>query len=69
MKEYLEKMDRHVLNISTLGEEDPRAETMYWLSKPPIERLIALELLRMRMANYDSTESGLQRIYTVTERL
>jgi hypothetical protein len=69
MKEYLEKMDRHVLTISTLGEEDPRAETMYWLSKPPIERLIALEILRMRMANYDNTQSGLQRIYTVTERL
>jgi len=69
MKEYLEKMDRHVLIISTLGEEDPRAETMYWLSKPPIERLIALEILRMRMANYDNTQSGLQRIYTVTERL
>jgi hypothetical protein len=69
MKEYLEKMDRRILTINTLGEEDPRAETMYWLSKPPIERLIALEILRMRMANYDHTQSGLQRIYTVTERL
>lgn len=51
MKEYLEKMDRRILTISTLGEEDPCAETVYWLSKPPIERLIALEILRMRMAN------------------
>ena len=29
MKEYLEKMDRHVLTISTLGEEDPYATNLY----------------------------------------
>jgi len=68
MKQYLEKLDRSILTVSTLGEEDPRAETMYWLSKTPVERLIALELLRMRIAGYDNTKSRLQRVYTVTER-
>ncbi|MEI6412337.1 MAG: hypothetical protein WCR52_23300 [Bacteroidota bacterium] len=68
MKQYLEKLDRSILTVTTLGEEDPRAETMYWLSKTPVERLIALELLRMRIAGYDNTKSRLQRVYTVTER-
>jgi hypothetical protein len=68
MKQYLEKLDRSILTVSTLGEEDLRAETMYWLSKTPVERLIALELLRMRIAGYDNTKSRLQRVYTVAER-
>jgi hypothetical protein len=67
MKAYLEKMDRRVTSVTALGEEDPRAETMYWLSKTPLERLIALELLRSRMASYDCTQSGPQRVYTVTQ--
>ena len=68
MESYLEKLDRTVFNITIMGEEDSREETRFWLSKSPVERLIALELLRMRFANYDSTQSGLQRFYTVTER-
>jgi hypothetical protein len=67
MQEYLNKLDRSVVSFSVLGKEDPLEETRFWLSKPPIERLIALELLRMHMANYDNTQSRLQRIYTVTE--
>jgi hypothetical protein len=67
MEEYLNKLDRSVVSFSIMGEEDPLEETRFWLSKPPIERLIALELLRMRMANYDNTQSRLQRFYTVTE--
>jgi hypothetical protein len=67
MQEYLNRLDKRVVSFSILGEEDPLEETRYWLTKPPIERLIALELLRMRMANYDNTQSRLQRFYTVTE--
>jgi hypothetical protein len=67
MENYLTKLDRSVLTVGTL-DQDPLEETRFWLSKPPIERLIALELLRMRLANYDNTSARLQRFYTVTER-
>jgi len=67
MQDYLTKLDRSVLTVGTLNQ-DPLEETRFWLSKPPIERLIALELLRMRLANYDNTSVRLQRFYTVTER-
>jgi hypothetical protein len=70
MKNYLTKLDRSVLTVGTL-DQDPLEETRFWLSKPPIERLIALELLRMRLAKYDSDQVGttrLQKFYTLTER-
>jgi hypothetical protein len=67
MEDYLTKLDRSVLTVGTL-DQDPLEETRFWLSKPPIERLIALELLRMRFANYDNTSARLQRFLTVTER-
>jgi hypothetical protein len=71
MQTYPTKLDRSVLSVGTL-DQDPLEETRFWLSKPPIERLIALELLRTRLANYDSDQIGTakpQRFYTVTERL
>lgn len=67
MKDYLTKLDRNKISVSTLAS-DTLEETRFWLSKPPIDRLIALELLRMRLANYDSTTTRLQRFFTVTER-
>ncbi|HRI58201.1 MAG TPA: hypothetical protein PK228_00680 [Saprospiraceae bacterium] len=67
MENYLTKLDRSVLTVGTL-DQDSLEETRFWLSKPPVERLIALELLRMRFANYDNTSARLQRFYTVTER-
>ena len=65
--QYLTKLDKSILTISDL-DQDPLVETRFWLSKPPIERLMALELLRMRLAGYDNTTARLQRFYTVTER-
>jgi hypothetical protein len=44
-------------------------ETRFWLSKTPSERLIALELLRSRLAGYDNTHPRLQRFFTVTIRV
>lgn len=65
--QYLHQLDRSAITIGTL-EQDPLEETRYWLSKTPAERLMALELLRMRMTGYDNTTSRLQRVFTVTER-
>lgn len=66
-RNYLLKLDRSIITIGSL-EEDPLEETRFWLSKTPVERLIALELLRMRLAGYDNTVPRLQRFFTVTER-
>jgi hypothetical protein len=67
MKKYLKQLDRKRISIHTL-EHDPLEETRFWLSKPPVERLIALELLRTRLAGYDNTRPRLQRFFTVTIR-
>lgn len=66
MKNYLLTLDRSILTVGTL-DQDPLEETRFWLSKPPIERLMALELLRMRFTSYDAT-ARLQRFFTVSER-
>ncbi len=66
-RNYLQKLNRNIITIGTL-DEDPLEETRFWLSKPPIERLIALELLRMRFSGYDNSIPRLQRLFTVTER-
>ena len=66
MKNYLLTLDRSILTVGTL-DQDPLEETRFWLSKPPIERLMALELLRTRFTSYDPT-ARLQRFFTVSER-
>ena len=66
MKNYLLTLDCSILTVGTL-DQDPLEETRFWLSKPPIERLMALELLRTRFTSYDPT-ARLQRFFTVSER-
>ena len=60
-------VDRSIVTVGALTEQDPREETRYWLTKSPLERLVALELLRSRLANYVNTSARLQRFYTVTQ--
>lgn len=67
MNQYLEQLDRSVVKVGNL-EQDPLEETRFWLSKPPVERLIALEILRSRLAGYDNTRPRLQRFFTITVR-
>jgi hypothetical protein len=66
--DYLKRLNRSMVTVGSLLDQDPRAEAYYWLTKKPVERLIALEQLRMRLANYDSLTSRLQRVFTVTQR-
>ena len=63
----LQKLNRTIITIGSL-KQDPLEDTRYWLSKTPAERLIGVELLRMRLADYDNTTSRLQRFFTITER-
>lgn len=67
METTIREIDLSVIKVGTL-EEDPLEETRYWMSKTPAERLAALELLRMRLMDYDNTTSRLQRFFTVTIR-
>ena len=67
METTIRQIDLSVLKVGTL-EEDPLEETRFWLTKTPQERLAAVELLRMRLADYDNTTSRLQRFFTVTVR-
>ncbi len=68
MDAYLKRLDRSVMTIRSMTAQDPLEETRFWLTKSPVDRLIALELLRMRLADYDNTRPRLQRFFTVTER-
>jgi len=54
MNQYLKQLDRTVVTVGTL-EQDLLEETRFWLFEPPVERLIALELLRTRLTGYDNT--------------
>ena len=67
METTIRQIDLSVLKVGTL-QEDPLEETRFWLTKTPQERLAAVELLRMRLADYDNTTSRLQRFFTVTIR-
>lgn len=61
------QIDVSIIKVETL-KQDPLEETRFWLTKTPQERLAAVELLRMRLADYDNTTSRLQRFFTVTIR-
>ncbi len=66
-QQYLKKMQRNVIAISE-GHPDQLEDTKFWLTRKPIERLIALEILRQRISNYDNLTSRLQRVFTITTR-
>ncbi|MDO8366869.1 MAG: hypothetical protein Q7T20_08745 [Saprospiraceae bacterium] len=61
------RVDRSIVTVGTLTEQNPKEEALYWLTKSPLERLAALELLRSRLANYVNTSTRLQRFYTVAQ--
>ena len=64
--EYLTRVNRRMLTISTLEQSDFE-DTLYWLSKPPIERLMALEILRRQMYGHGSAAPRLQRFLEIIE--
>jgi hypothetical protein len=60
------KLDRTAFSISSL--EEPSDENAYWLSKTPLERLEALEIMRQIVYGYDPSTTRLQRILEVVDR-
>lgn len=60
------RMDKASLTVSPLKDETNDKE--YWLSKTPLERLAALEILRQINYGYDPATTRLQRVLEVVER-
>jgi hypothetical protein len=65
MKAALDKMDKTAFSVASLFDESD--EKAYWLSKTPLERLEALELMRQWMYGYDPATARLQRVYSVAK--
>jgi hypothetical protein len=64
-QEELLKVDRTAFVVTSLRESD---EKEYWLSKTPLERLQALELMRQIIYGYDPATARLQRVLEITQR-
>jgi hypothetical protein len=59
------KVDRTIVTVGrSLGESDEKA---FWLSKTPLDRLEAVELLRQVAFGYDPTTTRLQRVLETAE--
>jgi hypothetical protein len=58
------RIDRTAFTVVRLT--DPDDSLSYWLSRPPVERLRALELLRRTFYGDSYDSAGLQRVFEVT---
>ena len=59
------KLDKTAFSIGDFSIEE---EKQFWLSKPPRERLEALEIMRQIVYGYDPTTTRFQRIFEIIER-
>lgn len=64
-REEMLKVDRASFKVTSLYESD---EKEFWLSRPPEERLAALELLRQIAYGYEPDSLRLQRVLEIAER-
>jgi hypothetical protein len=60
------KFDKTVFSIGT-HEEHKTAERAFWLSRTPLERLEATELMRQINYGYDPLTDRVQRVLKVLE--
>lgn len=60
------KVDRTVISTVPLEDSD-KDDLTYWLSKSPLERLIALEILRQQFYQYDPLSARLQRVFSTID--
>ena len=65
MSESSFKFDRTVFSSRSL--EDEGNNKAYWLSKTPLERLEAGELMRQLNYGYNPMTDRVQRIFTIVE--
>jgi hypothetical protein len=62
------KLDKATVEIVNSFEEADAKDREYWLSKTPIERLAACELLRQMNYGYDPFTARLPRSFEILER-
>jgi hypothetical protein len=60
------RVDRRVFAVTTL--DDDSGDKRYWLSKTPLERLAAVELMRQMIYGYNPLTTRLQRVLEITQR-
>jgi hypothetical protein len=60
------KLDKTAITISSLGDDSD--EKRFWLSKTPLERLAAMELMRQIIYGYDPSSTRFQRVLEVAKR-
>lgn len=65
--EYLVKMDKTKFEVLDADADTSKEDREFWLSKPVSERLMALEILRQRIYNYDPITDRVQRVFEYTE--
>jgi hypothetical protein len=59
------KIDRTAIKVTSINESD---DNEYWQTRPPEERLVALELLRQIVYDYDPNTARIQRVLEIAER-
>lgn len=60
-----EKLDKTVFSVSDL--DNPPDDRAYWLSRPPEERLAAMEFLRQMVYGYDPATARVERVLEIVE--
>lgn len=60
------RMDKSFLEVVDL--DAPEDQPAYWRTRPPIERMRCLEMLRRVAFGYDRATSRLQKFFEVVER-
>jgi len=65
LEDFPYRMDKTAFAVASIHDESD--EKMYWLSKTPHERLLALEFLRQISYGYDPSTTRLQRVFTVSK--
>lgn len=59
------KIDRTAIKVTSINESD---DNEFWQSRPPEERLVALELLRQIVYGYDPNTARMQKVFEIDER-
>ena len=59
------RVDRSAFRVDPL--EESASDREYWRSRPPAERMAALELMRQIIYGYDPATTRLQRVFEIAE--
>jgi len=62
------RIDKTAIEVFATFEQQEAADREYWLSKTPVERLAACELLRQINYGYDPATARLPRSFEILQR-